>query len=120
VSFWVELIIGVLRILLPAFVQASTPRQEDVRPQPDLRRKLQERVRRTWGTAAIILLCAGLLTLCGTGCARTIYVPHGEPVRLRETVNDVKVWVMGPDGQPVAGEMDLPEGWYALERPEDD
>ena len=48
------------------------------------------------------------------GCTRTIYVPHGTPVRLRETVKDVKVWVKDADGQPVAGQMDLYEGWYAL------
>ena len=49
-----------------------------------------------------------------TGCVRTIYVPHGTPVRLRETVKDVKVWVKDSGGEPVAGRMDLPEGWYAL------
>ena len=49
-----------------------------------------------------------------TGCVRTIYVPHGTPVRLRETVKDVKVWVKDSGGEPVAGKMDLPEGWYAL------
>ena len=49
-----------------------------------------------------------------TGCVRTIYVPHGTPVRLRETLEDVKVWVKDANGQPVAGKMELPEGWYAL------
>ena len=49
-----------------------------------------------------------------TGCVRTIYVPHGTPVRLRETVKDTKVWVKDGDGQSVEGRMDLPEGWYAL------
>lgn len=49
-----------------------------------------------------------------TGCVRTIYVPDGTPVRLRETVPDVKVWVKEADGQVVEGRMDLPEGWYAL------
>jgi len=48
------------------------------------------------------------------GCVRTIYVPHGTPVRLRETVKDVKVWVKDAAGEPVAGRMDLAEGWYAL------
>ena len=50
-----------------------------------------------------------------TGCVRTIYVPHGTPVRLRETVRNVKVWVKDAGGEPVAGRMDLPEGWYAVE-----
>ena len=53
------------------------------------------------------------------GCVRTIYVPHGTPVRLRETVKDVKVWVKDADGEPVAGRMDLYEGWYALPMPAD-
>ena len=54
------------------------------------------------------------------GCVRTIYVPHGTPVRLRETVKDVKVWVKDADGEPVAGRMDLYEGWYALPMPADE
>jgi hypothetical protein len=47
-------------------------------------------------------------------------VPDGTPVRLRETVKDAKVWVKDADGKPVAGKMDLPEGWYALPMPEDE
>ena len=63
-----------------------------------------------------------LLTGCGGGTlfTRTIYVPHGTPVRLRETVKDAKVWVKDADGKPVAGKMDVPEGWYALPMPEDE
>ena len=49
-----------------------------------------------------------------TGCVRTIYVPHGTPVRLRQTVKNAKVWVKDADGKPVAGQMDIPNGWYAL------
>jgi hypothetical protein len=60
-----------------------------------------------------------ILLLAGCG-ARTIYVPHGTPVRLRETVEDVEVWVRDADGEPVAGRMDLPEGWYALPMPEEE
>ena len=60
-----------------------------------------------------------LLLTSGAGCVRTIYVPHGTPVRLRETVKDVKVWVKDADGEPVAGRMDIYEGWYALPLEED-
>ena len=50
-----------------------------------------------------------------SGCAtRTVYVPDGTPVRLRETVRDAKVWVLDSGGKPVPGRMALPEGWYAL------
>lgn len=58
------------------------------------------------------LLAVLMLTGCGV---RTVYVPHGTPVRLRETVEDVKVWIKDADGQVVAGRMDLHEGWYCLE-----
>jgi len=54
------------------------------------------------------------------GCMRTVYVPHGTPVRLCETVKNVKVWVKDTDGEPVAGRMDLYEGWYALPLEEDE
>lgn len=60
--------------------------------------------------AALLLAgCAG-----GLPFTRTVYVPHGTPVRLRETVHDAKVWVKDADGQVIAGRMDLPEGWYVL------
>jgi uncharacterized lipoprotein YajG len=56
-----------------------------------------------------------------TGCAsRTVYVSDGTPVRLRETVRNAKVWIKGADGEPVAGEMDVPNGWYCLPLPEED
>ena len=61
----------------------------------------------------MIPLLLPILLMAGCG-VRTVYVPHGTPVRLRETVKDVKVWVKDSAGQPVAGKMDLPEGWYAL------
>jgi hypothetical protein len=56
---------------------------------------------------------------CAACAGRTVYVPHGTPVRLRETVKDVKVWVKDSGGDPVAGEMDLYEGWYSLPLEED-
>ena len=61
--------------------------------------------------AAVVLL-AGCVT-------RTVYVPHGTPVRLRETIRAAKVWVKDADGEAVKGEVDLHEGWYALPVPEE-
>jgi hypothetical protein len=52
------------------------------------------------------------------GCqTRTICVPAGEPVRLREPVKGAKVWVADEKGQWTAGEIDIPAGWYALPDP---
>ena len=61
----------------------------------------------------MIVFLAGALLLPGCG-TRTVYVPPGEPVRLRMTVKRAKVWVFDADGKPAAGVMDLPEGWYVL------
>ena len=55
-----------------------------------------------------------LLLATTAGCVRTVYVPHGAPVRLRETIRDAKVWVKEADGRVCEGRMDLAEGWYAL------
>jgi len=50
-----------------------------------------------------------------SGClARTVYVPHGAPVRIRKTIPGAQVWVMEKDGTITAGRIDIPEGWYAL------
>lgn len=107
---WLAILIAaILKALLPAAVQAAKPTAEDARAQPHLRERLRRRVRRAWPMAILFALA-----LAGPGCARTVYVPYGEPVRLRETVRNVKVWVHDANGKPAAGRMDLPEGWYAL------
>jgi hypothetical protein len=64
-----------------------------------------------WKMALVVTLFA---SVCLSGCTRTILVPPGEPVRLREPIPQAKVWVADKDGNEVPGEVDLPEGWYAL------
>ena len=66
------------------------------------------------------LLVVFLVVLC-SGCSlitRTIYIPHGQAVRLRQEVRNVKVWVKTKDGEIAEGKITLPEGWYCL--PSDD
>jgi hypothetical protein len=113
----VTILTVVLRALLPAIFRSARPTAEDAAPQPELRNRLRERVRKTWGAAALCLFAVLLLPGCGGGSlfTRTIYVPHGEPVRLRETIKNAKVWVLDADGKPVAGKMNLREGWYCLD-----
>lgn len=53
----------------------------------------------------------GMLQGCGT---RTIYIKNGEPVRLRQTIPKVKVWVTDKNGKETPGTVDLPEGWFSL------
>jgi len=113
----VTLLVALLRAFLPALVEASKDTAEDAAKQPELRERLKKKVREVWGDARMWTLVPIVLLLtsgCGT---RSIYVPTGEPVRLRETIPRAKVWVMGKDRKPVATEMDLPGGWYVLPDP---
>ena len=66
-------------------------------------------------TALAGLLCA-LACLSGCGSARVVYVPDGEPVRLRESIK-AKIWAADKNGAEVPSEMLLPEGWYCLPDP---
>ncbi len=110
----IAILVALLQVLLPALFKAAKPTAEDSAGQPELKKRLRTRVRQTWAT---VLLCVLFLSGCGT---RTIYVPHGEPVRLRETIHGAKVWVKDQNGNTVAGRVDLLEGWYCLALPAED
>jgi hypothetical protein len=68
-----------------------------------------------------------ILTLCVmivlfSGCAfftRTVYVPDGKAVRLRQDVKNVKIWVKEVNGNTAEGRMTLKEGWYCKPMPQD-
>jgi len=109
VKWLVAVLTAMLKALLPWLARKSRSTAEDADPDHETREKVRAKVRKFW-----IILLVFLLTLLFAGCVRTIYVPHGTPVRLRETVKNVKVWVKDADGEVVAGKLDLPEGWYAL------
>ena len=66
------------------------------------------------GVLIFVMLCALASTLHGCG-VRTVYVPAGEPIRLRQSVKACKVWVADKDGKELPSTLDLPEGWYALD-----
>jgi len=61
-----------------------------------------------------MVMVVGLLYACAPTSLNVVYVPPGKSVQIRETVKDAKVWVMGSDGLPIPGVMDIPEGWYCL------
>lgn len=107
----IAIVVAILQVLLPALFKAAKSTAEDSAGQPELKKRLRAKVRKTW---AVAFLCIFFLAGCGT---RTIYVADGEPVRLRETIRGAKVWVKDQHGQNVAGKMDLPEGWYCLAVP---
>lgn len=103
------LITAVLNVLVTMVGKRSQPTCQDAKVDRSLREKLRAKVRKYWCLIPLMMV----LSLAGCG-RRTIYVPDGTPVRLRETVPKVKVWVPDESGSPTAGVMDLPEGWYAL------
>ena len=112
----IAIFVALLQVLLPALFKATEKTAEDSASQPELKKRLRAKVRQTWATV-LLLLCMLLFSGCG---ARTIYVPEGEPVRLRETIRGAKVWVKDQNGNTVAGRVDLLEGWYCLALPDED
>lgn len=66
-----------------------------------------------------ILMISLILSGCSTIWTRTIYVPDGKAVRMRQTVKKAKVWVKVSEGDIAPGRMDIPEGWYCLPMSED-
>ena len=117
-----ELIAFVVAAIVRAFVPALVKEVkdgmadtcEDSRPDAALTERLQDRIRQTWNGAALGLAVCLFLSGCGV---KTVYVPDGTPVRIREEVKGVKVWVMDADGKPRPSAMDIPAGWYALSDP---
>ncbi len=108
-AWLIAILTALLRVLVPAAIAGAAPSATDAEPDRETRDRLRAKIRKHW----IIVGLVALLFLAGCG-VRTVYVPHGTPVRLRETIVDVKVWVKDADGHAVAGRLDLPEGWYAL------
>jgi hypothetical protein len=109
----IAILVSLLRAFVPAMVKASEDTAQDAASDTATAQALRDRIQKTWGKTAKVLLV--LFCLCCTGCfTRTIYIPHGEPVRLRQELKGVKVWVLDSKGTPTKGEIDIPEGWYAL------
>ena len=107
----------ILHVLVPMLLRRSPDTMEDAARQPQLRERLQKKIRATWSRTALTVIL--LLSICPMGgCAfqqtRTVYIQDGQPVRLRETIRNAKVWVPDKDGNPIAAVADLPEGWYCL------
>ena len=97
--------------------QMFTDTAEDAKSQRELRKRLGDRILTKWRTGVM----AGLLlvtAVVGSGCGtRAVFIPDGEPVRLREPLMKVPVWVMGADGIPVKSVINVPEGWFIVADP---
>ena len=62
-----------------------------------------------------VLFLIVFASMSASCASRVIYVPHGEPVRLAESVK-AKVWVVDASGKSVRSQnrITIHEGWYAL------
>jgi len=120
VKTWLAAIItAIVQAIVAVLTKRARSTAEDGAKQPELRNRLREEVRRKWSGKKLPVIAFLVVVLALPGCAtRTIYVASGEPVRLRETVRGAKVWVLDENGDPTAGVMDLPEGWYCLPVPQ--
>jgi len=109
-SVIISFVVSLLKVFLPVIIEKSKDTMEDSKADPEIKRKLKSQIRAAWGGAALFVILMFI-----PGCfTRTIYVPDGTPVRLREPIKKAKIWVLDKDGKAVKGTMDLPEGWYAL------
>ena len=107
----IQIVVAVLHAFMPAVLNPENT-FEDAKRQTDLKNKLNDRISKRWGKVALPLLMCLFLTGCVS--TKTVYISDGEPVRIRETIKNTKVWTLDADGNPIAGRMDIPAGWYAL------
>jgi hypothetical protein len=118
-SWLTTIITAVIQAILGWASGKARPTGEDGDSDARVRRTLRDKIRKQWIVVALLIPilagCAG-----GAPFTRTVYVAHGTPVRLRETVKHVKVWVKDAKGELLVHTMDLPEGWYCLPLEADD
>lgn len=110
-----KIIKAILEALLSFFwPKLVVPKEaEDGEPVGSREEKLKEKIKED--TKSKLPIWIFLTLLLAAGCTtKTVYVPDGKAVQLRQQVRNVRVWVWDKDGKRVAGKMTLPEGWYAL------
>ena len=99
--------------------RAWSARRQATGQDPNRRVELREyaALRLIWWAFWIACICL-LLLLSGCCTPHTVYVPAGKAVRLRQSIT-ADVWVLDAEGNPVAGRMTIPEGWFCLPDPEE-
>jgi hypothetical protein len=119
-SFLVALVVAVVKYVVDLLSPKSRDGQQPGRREERLKKQVKKDGWPGGRAGVLVLVVLMAVASCTPSSLRTIYVPPGKSVRLRETVRSAKVWVLDAHGMPQAGVMDLPEGWYALPDPEED
>ena len=110
-AFLIQLFVALLKAFIPSISEASKNEYTVAVPEDDgLERRLRGSVEATWGKTVVFLCLSLALVGCGT---RTVYVPYGTPMKIREKVM-VKVWVRVKGGDDLETEIEVQEGWYVL------
>ena len=111
------ILIAILTFVASMVKRAATPKTGDAKKRSDIKQSAASKVKKQ--TKSVIMWVLALYLMLCAGCNRTVYVPDGAAVRLRETVKRVDVWIW-VDGAWEAGRMDLPEGWYVMPLTDDE
>ncbi len=114
-----KIVKAILEALLSFFwPKLVAPKEvEDGEPVGSREEKLKKKIKKDTMKREKLLVWMLVVSSFGAlgGCAtRTIYIPDGKAVQLRQQVRNVRVWVFDKEGKRVAGKMSRPEGWYAL------
>jgi hypothetical protein len=102
-----KIITAILTFIAFWLKRETKPKQETGKVDDNIKQAMAKRIKNSPKLPLVALLMLGGML----GCNRTVYVPDGSVVRLRETVKGVDVWVDTDSGW-VAGNIDLQEGWY--------
>lgn len=110
-SFLVQLFVALLKAFVPSIKEGLKDTNTTAVEESDgLEKRLRASVAETWGPMVALMCLSLILVGCGT---RTVYVPDGTPVKIRESIV-VKVWVKTKEGDIIATEIKAREGWFIL------
>lgn len=110
-AFLIQLIVALLKAFVPSIGEASKNTYTVAIPEDEgLEKRLRDSVAATWGKTVVFMCLSLALVGCGT---RTVYVPDGTPMKIREKVM-VKVWIKVKGGEDLEAEIEVQEGWYVL------
>lgn len=62
----------------------------------------------------IAAYCVAAATMCGGGCARTVLVPEGAPIRIGPDASAHVYTFRDGDWVLSANRVTVPEGWYVV------
>jgi hypothetical protein len=107
-------LIKLLSALLPGIIKELLnikPTMAEGKSDGRTEKRLKKKIKKRWSKSKLPLI---VFIIIFAGCGvKTVYVPEGDAVKLRETLKDVKVWVKpAKPAEPIAGKLTLYEGWY--------